>query len=277
MNKIDEIYEYLKEYAYPYYRNVTGYNKMDKEDAVFRGLLSSLTIEELKQIMTLMEGEEYPYTLYLKMKGIIKSKERIQMKIIPTLALLDWYCEKNRKYRSKASAELMKRYNEEGLDTKRAILEAFMEGGIKEMEWAARHLRDAWTDSFKDVVQRRWEQTHNKILGYVILRHFPDSYILNQQEVLADAVGYAYVCAKVGSDPSFTIDSERLSIPDHFYVAAKLDLPVKSENMENLLKRFLAKPYVAPDEFGLICWALGKMHMTYVLMRCGQMIVKNYK
>ena len=277
MNKAEEILDYLRGTSYPYYNNVEGYYKTDRENSFFNALLHSMTIDDLQQMMQLMEGDGHPYILYLKIKGIIKSKKREQMKVIPTLSLLDWYRDKNRKYRSIASAELMKRYSQEGLDTKRAILEAFINGGVKEMEWAGRHLRDAWTESFEEVVKRRWEQTQNKVLGYVILRHFNESYIMAHQEELESNVGYANVCARVGADSSFKIDSSRLSIPDQFYVAAKLDLPVKSENMEILLNRFLAAPYVDPDDFGLICWALGKLHMTYVLMRCGQKIIKNTK
>jgi hypothetical protein len=277
MSKAEEILDYMRGIAYPYYNNVEGYYKSDRENSFFNGLLHSMTIDDLQQMMQLMEGDGHPYLLHLKIKGIIKSKEREQMKVIPTLSLLDWYKDKSRKYRSKASAELMKRYSQEGLDTQRAILEAFMDGGVKEMEWAARHLRDAWTESFKEVVKRRWEQTQNKVLGHVILRHFNDSYIMENHEELAKSVGYANVCARVGADPSFAMDSSRLSIPDHFYVAAKLDLPVKCENMEILLNRFLDSPYVDPGELGLICWALGKLHMTYVLMRCGQKIIYNAK
>lgn len=277
MNKTEEIYEYLRTYAYPYYSNVKGLYRHDREDSVFRGLLSSLTIDELNQIRELMEGDEHPYLLSLKIKGVIKFKERERMKVLPTIALVDWYNDKKRMYRNTASTELIKRFHDEEFNIKCFILDALLNGNKKEMEWAGRQLRDGWIELFHETVQRRWEETHNEILGYVILRHFPDSYILEHQEELADSTRYALVCARIGSDESFKMDSSRLSIPDHFYVAAKLDLPVKSENMEILLNRFLESRFVDPDDFGLICWALGKLHMTYVLMRCGQKIINNTK
>ena len=277
MNKTEEIYEYLRTYAYPYYNNAKRPYRYDREDSVFRGLLSSLTIDELNQIRELMEGDEHPYLLSLKIKGIIKFKERERMKFLPTVVLVDWYDDRKRKNRATAAAELIKRYPDEEFNVKCLILDSMLHGNKKEMEWAGRQLRDGWIERFHNKVQRRWEETHNEIIGYVILRHFPDSYILEHQEELADSTRYALVCARIGSDESFKIDSSRLSIPDHFYVAAKLNSPVKSENMEILLNRFLAAPYVNPDDFGLICWALGKLHMTYVLMRCGQKIVNNTK
>lgn len=277
MNKVDEIYEYLKTYAYPYYESAPGYYKLDMEEAAFRGVLDSLFIEELKQLLSRMEGDGCPYRLYLKVKGLIKKKEREKMKFIPTQCVLDWYVEKNRAFRDQAPEELKKRYRDEEYGMRCAILKAFIEGRVKEMEWAARTLRDNWIESFEEPVRQRWEQSHNKQLGYVILRHFPDSYILEQQEELAEATKYAYVCAKVGSDPGFVIDTKRLTIPDQFYVAAKLELPVKSENMEKLLNKYLRESYVSPIDFGLICWALGKMRMTYILMRCGAKLVNNKK
>lgn len=277
MTKTEEIYEYLRTYAYPYYENAPGYYKLDMEDAAFRGVLDSLLIEELKELQSKMEGDNCPYRLFLKVKGLIKKKECEKMQSIPTVCLLDWYVTNSRPFKSKAVDEIKKRYRNEELEMKCAILKAFIEGRVKEMEWAARQLRDGWIESFADLVRQRWEQTHNQLLGYVILRHFPDSYILEQQEELAKATSYAYVCARVGTWPGFTIDIKRLSIPDQFYVAAKLGLPVKSENMEKLLMKYMRGSFVSPLDFRLICWSLGKLGMTYLLMRCGIKLIKNNK
>ena len=277
MNKLDEIYEYIKTYAYPYYNNVSSYYKLDMEDSAFRGVLDSLSIEELKQLLPRMEGDGCPYRLYLKVKGLIKKKDCEGIRLIPTKSLLDWYSDRKRMYRSQASAELIRRFHEEELAVKCAILKAFIEGNVKEMEWAARRLRDSWIESFTPYVRNRWEQSHNPLLGYVILRHFPDSYILEQQKELAAATKYSYLCARVGSYPEFVIDTSQLSIPDQFYVAAKLNLPVKTENMEKLLHKYMRGSFVSPIDFSLICWSLGKLHMTYLLMRCGAKLIENKK
>lgn len=277
MNKTEEIYEYLRTYAYPYYENAPAYYKVDMEDAAFRGVLDSLSVDELKQLFVMMESDGCPYRLYLKVKGLIRKKEREELRLIPTESLLSWYADKNRKYRNKPFDELTRRFRNEELNMKCAILRAFIEGRVKEMEWAARQLRDGWIESFSDPVRQRWEQTHNQLLGYVILRHFPDSYILEQQEELASATGYAYVCARVGSCPGFTIDTKRLSIPDQFYVAAKLGLPVKPDDMEKLLRKYMRGSFVSPLDFRLICWSLGKLGMTYLLMQCGIKLIKNNK
>ena len=194
MNKTEEIYEYLRTYAYPYYSNAKGLYRHDREDSVFRGLLSSLTIDELNQIQELMDGDEHPYLLSLKIKGIIKFKERERMKFLPTVVLVDWYDDRKRKNRATAAAELIKRYPDEEFNVKCLILDSMLHGNKKEMEWAGRQLRDGWIERFHNKVQRRWEETHNEIIGYVILRHFPDSYILEHQEELADSTRYALVC-----------------------------------------------------------------------------------
>lgn len=277
MNKIDEIYDYLRQYAYPYYEGARGSYRLDMEDSAFRGVLDSLSIEELNELYSKMDGDGCPYRLYLKVKGLLKRKESDKIQLIPTVCLLDWYVTNSRPFKAKAIDELKKRYSNEEHGMRCDILKAFMAGRVKEMEWAARKLRDNWIESFTEPVRQRWEQSHNQLLGYVILRHFPDSYILEQQEELAEATKYAYVCARVGSTPGFEIDTNRLSIPDQFYVAAKLDLPVKSENMEKLLNKYMRESFVSPIDFGLICWALGKMGMTYLLMRCGAKLVNNNK
>lgn len=272
-NKMKGVLAFLKDNAYPYYLSeARGYD--DKwQDDLYRAYLHSLTKDMLFQLLQKWQMDDAcPSALYYKVKGILKSKEREEMSAISTSTLLEWHSNKKSGKVSVAVKELMTRYRKESSKNQRLILKAFIMGGKKEMEWAGRHLRDHWDDALSSYVDIRWKDTHNPILGYVILRHFPDDYVLAEQETLAEATKYAYVCARLGKVPGFQMDDERLSTPDTLYVLAKWDMG-KSEAINvsvladaMLEEYFDEEDYISPIEIGLILWSLGKLGLTDLLV-----------
>ena len=129
-------------------------------------------------------------------------------------------------------------------------------------------------------VSDAWENTGVKTLAYVILRHFPNEYILQEQTRLSDIAGYQYVCARVGNEPSFVLDESRLSTPDHFYVLAKLGREVDANALEQRFydylltypydyKRLQHKPVSLLSIEGVdrMIWAMGVLGMQDALVR----------
>lgn len=272
--RVQDIEPFLKENAYPYYTNGTNKHTSKWQDDAYRAYLHSLPKDILSQLIEKWQWDgDCPSALYYKAVGVLKSKERDEMAAIPSSTLLEWYADKKSGKVSIAIKELMARYRSESFEGQQAILKAFIMGGKKEMEWAGRRLRDNWTVSLASCVDIRWKATHNPILGYIILRHFPDDYVVAQQEELAAATKYAYVYARLVHVEGLRLDMDRLSTPEMLYVWAKWDMGNSKHVNIGVLADALLDEYfdeeddIIPENVSLILWALGKLGMTETIIR----------
>lgn len=268
-NKMKGVLAFLKENAYPYYAQKEPLSARDLHDKTYLALLHSLSIEELSELMEKLGVDgDCPSGLYYKAKGVMKSKNRGEKGTISTSTLIGWYTDKKSGKVAMATRELMSRFLHECIENQQSILDAFLAGGKKEVEWAGRRLRDRWFNSLSDAVASCWKRTHNPVLAYAILRHMPTSFIMSEQESLASATKYAYVCVRLGNEKGFHMDSERLSIPDLIYVWAKWGIG-NSTNInipyvgDILIQEYLDEEEDIPTEtLGLILWSLGRLGMT---------------
>lgn len=270
----EEVMAFLRENAYPYYNDEESYYKSSWENKYFVAYLQSLPEELLSQVVNQLYLEHNsPRLLLYKAKKILSVKVGSRNAGYTTAQLLRFYKDKKSGKVSMAIKELMRRFNSESQEVQRLILCAFLCGGKKEMEWAGRFLRDHWIRSMSALVAERWRATHNRILAFVALRHMSNAFLLEEQNALADAVGYVYVCARLRDVDGFHFDSDRLSIPEYFYVSAKLDAghsqTIGSKAaMEYLLDEYFEyTPYFSTNELCRLFWALGTLGMSEALMK----------
>ena len=264
-----EVLAFLQENAYPYYA-LRKHNYEDEwQDGVYRALLHSLSTEDLILVIRKLERENVcPITLLYKARGILKSKYRTQLDDIPTSTLLKWYADKKSKKVGLASRALKTRFPKECAEGQRTILKAFLQGGIKELEWASRYLRRHWIRSMSTWVANRWKTTPNPVLAQVILKHLPEAFVIAEQDRLAEAAGYVHVCARLGKRKDFQIDSNRLSTPDYIYALAKSGSKnVDEKSLETRINEYLDQSeWLSPQELHLLLWALGKLGLTETII-----------
>ena len=198
----------------------------------------------------------------------------------PIGTLLKLYLNKSSKRVTLARRCLTERFDKQSYRDQNNILRAFLQGAGGDCDWAGRRLRDNWRKELKEDVIRSWERSSRPMLAYVILRHFPNEYILTEQDRLAEAAGYQYVCARVGDEPSFVLDASRLSTPDCFYVWAKLGRQIDKGKAENDVYDYLrsydkfydTELLRAPNFSSIIgwdrmVWAMGVLGMQDELVR----------
>lgn len=269
-----DIMAFLRENAYPYYQDAEDIHVGEWQDKMYNALFQSLPDAELADVTNRLQLEsECPRSLFYKARAILSRKVDLKDADVPTQKLLRLYQDKSSKKVNWAMKELMRRFRGEDRDKQRQILRAFLCGGKKEMEWAGRRLRANWIPSFSTLVGERWKATHNPILAYVVLRHMPSAFVLEQQEELAAVTKYAYVCARLGNVNGFHLDSERLTIPEYFYVMAKLDIghsPMVNAPvvMEFMLQEYLDEENMLEDEdVKTLLWAMGKLGMTEAIIQ----------
>lgn len=270
----DDVMAFLRENAYPYYSNEESYYKGSWEDKYYTAFLQSLPDELLAQVGSqMLLDRKCPKKLFYKAEKILSVKVENRNATYSTAKLLRLYKDKKSGKVSLAYKELMRRFHSESQEVQRVILRTFLCGGKKEMEWAGRFLRDHWIKAMTPLVAKRWRATHNRILAFVALRHMPTAFLLEEQNALADAVGYVYVCARLGNVKGFNFDSDRLTIPDYFYVSVKLDAG-HSQNinatiaLEYLLDEYLEyETYFFPEDLGRLFWSMGKLGMSDALLK----------
>lgn len=273
-NKMNRVMAFLKENAYPYYAHANQDPDSLWQDGTYRALFHSLSEAELEQLKEMLDADsDCPRTLYYKANGVLKFRVKATMTAIDTATLLGWYTDKKSGKVGLAIKSLMLKFPKESFESQVAILKAFIMGGKKEMEWAGRKLRDRWMESLATEVDLKWKSTHNPTLGYVILRHFPDEYVLKEQDALAEVTSYAYVCARLRNVKGLHMDSKRLSTPELLYVFAKWEMEKTTAiNIDVVAERFLNAylnevEQISSHDIGLIFWSLGKLGLTDTIIR----------
>lgn len=264
MKTTKQFITFLLKEAYPYYVS-EDYVKGSFKDRRLVAAMQSLSFVNLADVWRFLECDPAcPKTLYYKFLQIFKSAaERTEDKT-PVASLLELYSGKGS--RQAAALQMKRRYDDLSHEDRRLVLLAFLNGAKKERDWAARHLRDEWIEAFGPVVKDAWKKHHDRALAFVILRHIPDAFVLDQQEELAEAAGYMYVCARLGSLKWFKVDTSRLSVPQWFYAMAKSGAKVSKNDLKCRLEEYLASRAFDPGDVNLLLWAMGRLGMTDELM-----------
>lgn len=205
---------------------------------------------------------------------------KCKLKNEPIGRLLRYYLDKKSRQVVYARTQLRSRFLYQNYQEQNKILTAFLNGSKDDCDWAARYLRDNWRKEMAEAVSVAWDKTSIQTLAYVILRHFPDEYILKDQKRLSETAGYQYVCARVGNDSSFVLDESRLNTPDFFYVMAKLGRKVDPVVMEQRFYEYLfTYPYdyshldlkpvsiLSIEGVDRMIWAMGVLGMQEALVR----------
>ena len=198
----------------------------------------------------------------------------------PLTTLLKLYLDKRSKRVVYARLHLKDRFHKQSYRDQNRILRAFLNGSNTDCEWACRILRDNWRKELARDIKEAWKKSRKPMLAYVILRHFPNAFILEEQERLAQAATYPHVCARVGNEPSFKMDESRLGVVDYLYVMAKLGRSVDSGDAERRLYSFLLdydgyydgclypKPsFSSINGWDRMVWAMGVLGMQDALVR----------
>lgn len=251
------------------------------QDKLYTAILKTIPKDKLSEIAKeLRYDPDAAVSFVRKIEWMSEDHPRKQkVKNEPLTTLLKLYLNKRSKKVRYARQCIKDRFDKQSYRDQNRILRAFLSGPAMDCDWAGRILRDNWRKEMKGYVGEAWERTRRQILAYVILRHFPNSYILLEQESLSDVAGYQFVCARIGNEPSFFFDESRLTIPDLFYVTAKLERTVDNEEMEKKLYDFLLNydgyydqvfptpSFSCISGWDRMVWAMGVLGMQDSLIR----------
>lgn len=277
---INDVLTFLQENAYPHYKNERGYFKGDWEDCLFVNVLQTLSCEELKMLRKCLSSKKgCPWKLYNRIKAVLNGKIVEDYKTIETSSLLEWFSTKKKGKMGDSRLVLKARYASETNENQLAILTVFLYGTSSDLNWAADHLLEQWFNNMEYHVGMLWKRTHNPKLARLALIHLPTEFLLEEQKVLASAIGRQYVCARLWNEEGFCHDNWTLTIPEYFQVniAQETHTPKNVDIlvMEEMLDEYMDEDYrFSTEEFEQLFDAMGKMGMTYALMKIHPQLVR---
>ena len=124
-----------------------------------------------------------------------------------------------------------------GLDWKdqKKIMAAFLDSGASDRNWAYSRLLGLWDESFGQKVQELWETYYEEKCAWVIIRHFPKSYLKEHIDLFNDGRDYYFICRRLAADADFVIDKERLSNTDYLMALSHGDRHIGDEEATDIL------------------------------------------
>ncbi len=215
-------------------------------EKILNAILRTIPKETLAWIADLLwRNPDCPSRVADKIEWMSKEHPaKAEVRNEPIGRLIRYFVDKKSKKVAYARPLLRSRFPLQSHQDQNRILRAFLAGSKGDCEWAARYLRDSWRKEMAGAVSDAFERTGCLTLAYVILRHFPNEYILREQDRLEAIAGYQHVCARIGNEPSFVMDESRLNTPDYFYVMASLGRDVDAGALERRFYDYLSTyPY----------------------------------
>lgn len=203
------------------------YESLDERSIVVplvNAFLGSLPQEQLVEVdHVLQQTDDLPYSLSHHLNWLIHRQPKAAPEINePITDLIRWYNDKKSKKVEYARVRLIRRFDGQSYAHQYAILKSFLAGDQKACDWAARRLWDNWIPEFEDAVALRWETTPSEELAMIVIRHLSIDYVMRHREALCQYADYKYLCCRLYGTEGFTIDENRLGVPDLFFVMGRL-------------------------------------------------------
>ena len=278
MMKADEILEYLKKDVFPVYDGMT-----EAEMKICHAVLQSLPFNVQEEVSTrLSEESEAPEDLISFVNWMLE--EHPQKPYVPNESigtLLRLYTDKKSKKVTYAYERLVDRYQKQGYIQQKKILKAFLSGGKKSSEWAARRLHEHWVQALECDVESAWRKYHGAALANTVVRHMNEDFVYQEKDALLEDIGdYSVLCARLGHRQDFSIDESRLTIPGWFYVAGKLGLsewiPKMDAKVDEYISSLNCKAFIYVQSepeliylraMGRIIWGMKRLCYTGGIIR----------
>lgn len=153
----------------------------------------------------------------------------------PIATVIKNYVNKKSGKVSESRNEIQRRFN--GLDWKdqKKIMEVFLDACVSDRNWAYKKLLDLWDVSFEPKVLELWETYHEEKCAWVIIRHFPNSFLQQHIDQFNKGRDYYFICRRLAADTDFAIDKNKLSNTDYLMALWHGNRHIDDEEAEDVL------------------------------------------
>ncbi len=136
----------------------------------------------------------------------------------PVATLIKNYLNKKSGKVSESREEIQKRFDYLDWKDQKRIALAFLDSGKTDRQWAYSKVLDLWDKSFETKIRELWEQLHEDVCSWVVIRHFPISYLIQNIDSFTEDRDYYFICLRLAEDKDYVIDKTKLSYTDYLAV-----------------------------------------------------------
>ena len=210
----------------------------------------------------------------------------------PIASVIKNYMDKKSGKVTESREEIRRRFH--GLDWRdqKKIMNAFLDAGKSDREWAYSILLDLWDSSFETKVRELWEEYHDERCAWVIIRHFPLEYLKEHTEELSEDRNYYFICRRLATDAGYEINKDLLSPTDYLMVLYHANRTIEDHEATDILYQTVQEisvhwwpslelsRYYRPDRKEMMSVSdFGKVSMTlYYLRKMGKVqVIQSFK
>ena len=136
----------------------------------------------------------------------------------PIATLISQYEDKRSGKVMESREEIQWRFDALDWEDQQHILSDFLESGKLDRAWACSALCDLWDPSFEPKIKELWEQYHEDVCKWVVIRHMPEGYIVQHMHEFTGRRDYYYICLRLAQDKNYRIETDKLSLVDYLAV-----------------------------------------------------------
>jgi len=130
---------------------------------------------------------------------------------------------------SETRREIQHRFDYLDWSVQKRIIFLFLESGKTDRVWAYSKMLKFWDDCFITVVKSHWEKFNDLKCSWLIIKHFPLSYVKEHERELSLGDNYYHICRRLCKDKSFRINKTRLNAQQYLNIIRDSEEKISDE------------------------------------------------
>ena len=114
--------------------------------------------------------------------------------------------------------EIQRRFEYLDWKDQKKILEASLDSCKSDRQWAYSKLYNHWDKSFEAKVKKLWDELHEPMCAWPIIRFFPISYVKENMTSFTGERDFYFISLRLAEDPNYIIDKSKLRTVDYLAV-----------------------------------------------------------
>ncbi len=161
----------------------------------------------------------------------------MQQRNTPIKTLIARYVNKKSGKVAVSRNEIKRRFLHLDWNDQKKIVLAFLDSSPTDRQWMYPRMLDLWDDSFSNKIMELWEEYHEGRCAWVVIRHLPLDYVLNELNMFMGERDYYFACKRLWNVPGFEIDRKRFEYypNDYLHILAISGKTMCEEEADNIL------------------------------------------
>ena len=143
---------------------------------------------------------------------------KTQKRNTPIATLIKNYVNKKSGKVAESRKEIQRRFEHLDWKDQKKILVASLDSCKSDRQWAYSKLYHHWDKSFEAKVKKLWDELHEPMCAWPIIRFFPISYVKENMASFTGERDFYFISLRLAEDPNYVIDKSKLRTVDYLAV-----------------------------------------------------------